>query len=74
MKVKIYKFIRSKMIVIVTGKQFPSHDIVAGKQFPVTMFPRHDVSQSRYYPYNLEEKSKWELIQMTQELTQNNFK
>ena len=28
----------------------------------------------QYHPYNLEDKSKWELIQMIQELTGNNYK
>jgi hypothetical protein len=27
-----------------------------------------------YHPYNLEEKSKWELIQIIQKLSGNNFK
>jgi len=40
---------------------------------PMKVLPMNK-PQCPYHPYNLEEKSKWELIQMIQELTQNNFK
>ena len=38
---------------IVTGKQFPSHEVSQPRCFPVTMFPSHEVSQSRCFPVTI---------------------
>ena len=35
---------------IVTGKQFPSHEVSQSRCFPVTMFPSHEIVTGNLFP------------------------